>query len=55
MMKNVYNSGNVLKTTELYPLKMAKMVNFVLHFNTIFKLEEKRKLITQISRSKKIL
>lgn len=54
MMKNVYNSINVLKTTELYPLKMAKMVNFVLYILTqFFKLEEKRKLITQISRSKK--
>lgn len=45
MMKNVYNSINVLKTTELYPLKMVKMVNFVIYILTqFFKLRGKKKI-----------
>lgn len=44
-MKNVYNSINVLKTTELYPLKMAKMVNFVLYILTQFLNQRKKRKI----------
>ena len=40
----ITNSINVLNTTELYPLKMVKMVNFVIYILTqFFKLEEKIK------------